>query len=103
MRIEPEVGPWYLGAVAEALMRTHGRSKHEAFEIAEAISPVYRAEGISPDVAALLWIEYTKRANTFTEEAPDPTRPGAQRQQEPTGERRVEQVVSRLDIGEDPG
>jgi len=49
----------YRAAVAEALMRTHGRSWQDAFETAEAISATYMAEGISPEVAALLWVRYT--------------------------------------------
>jgi len=52
----------YRAAVAEALMRNHRRSWQDAFETAEAISATYRAEGVSPDVAALLWVRYTTRA-----------------------------------------
>jgi len=48
----------YRAGVAEALMRDHGRSWHDAFEIAEAISAMYIAEGIGPKLAALRWIEY---------------------------------------------
>lgn len=49
----------YRTAVAGALMRDHRRSWHDAFETAEAISTTYRVEGISPEVAALLWVRYT--------------------------------------------
>jgi len=49
----------YRAAVAEALMRDHGRSWHDAFETAEAISSMYIAEGIGPKLAALRWIELT--------------------------------------------
>jgi hypothetical protein len=57
---ESSTGPIaYRAAVAEALMRDHRRSWDEAFETAEAISATYMAEGISPDVAALLWVRYT--------------------------------------------
>lgn len=51
----------YRAAIAEALMRDHHRSWDDAFETAEAISPTYMAEGISADVAALLWVRYTTR------------------------------------------
>jgi len=50
---------YYRAAVAEALMRDHGRSWHDAFETAEAISAMYIAEGIGPRLAALRWVEYT--------------------------------------------
>ena len=51
----------YRAAIAEALMRDHRRTWDDAFETAEAISATYMAEGISPDVAALLWVRYTTR------------------------------------------
>ena len=52
----------YRAAIAEALMRDHRRSRDDAFETAEAISATYMAEGISSEVAALLWVRYTARA-----------------------------------------
>ena len=51
----------YRAAIAEALMREHHRSWHDAFETAEGITATYLAEGISPEVAALLWVRYTTR------------------------------------------
>ncbi|HEY9065081.1 MAG TPA: hypothetical protein VIO33_08870 [Burkholderiaceae bacterium] len=51
----------YRAAIAEALMRDHRRSWHDAFATAEGISATYMAEGISPEVAALLWVRYTTR------------------------------------------
>jgi len=48
----------YRAAVAEALMRDHRRNWRDAFETAEAISATYMVEGISPQVAALLWVRY---------------------------------------------
>jgi len=49
----------YRAAVAEALMRDHGRDWEDAFKTAEAISATYMVEGVSPGVAALLWVRYT--------------------------------------------
>ena len=60
----------YRAAVAVALMRDHHRSWQDAFETAEAISATYRAEGISPEVAALLWVRYT--THTVAEPLDDP-------------------------------
>lgn len=60
----------YRAAVAEALMREHQHGWHDAFETAEAISPTYMVEGVSPEVAALLWIRYTTRTVTAPRQEP---------------------------------
>ena len=67
----------YRAAVAEALMRDHRRSWGDAFETAEAISATYMVEGISPQVAALLWVRYITVAATPDKPSSHDTRAAA--------------------------
>ena len=47
-------------------MRDHRRSWPDAFETAGAISATYMVEGVSLEVAALLWVRYMAHAAAST-------------------------------------